>query len=173
MGSRWRLVLLAGLFTLVTACSSGGEDGGDGVASMSDGQTSSAAAQDAGKTDEDKMREYAACMKEHGFEVGEAAEGGGMDPSAGGAEQEKFEKAEAECNKLLPNGGAPPGGMSGEDLDKALELAQCLREQGLDVPDPTGDGPLKIDDTADQATIDKAMEVCAPDGAGENEGPGN
>jgi hypothetical protein len=167
MGTRWRLVVLAGMFMLVTACSGGGEEGGDGVASMSDGQTTSATAQEDAKTDDDKMREYASCMKEHGFEVGESAEGGGM---PAGADKEKYEKANAECKKLLPNGGAPPGGMSGEDLDNARKLAQCLREHGLDVPDPTGDGPLKTDDTADKETIDKAMEACAPEGVGEGDG---
>jgi sugar phosphate isomerase/epimerase len=168
MGTQWRLVVLAGLFTLVTACGGGGEGGGDGVASIPDGQTaSSTPAQDDDKTD-DKMREYASCMKEHGFEVGELGEGSGM---PAGADEEKWGKADAECKKLLPNGGAAPGGMSGEDLDKARELAQCLREHGLDVPDPTaGDGPFMTDDTADQETIDKAMEACAPDGVGEGNG---
>lgn len=170
MGTQWRLVVLAGLFTLVTACSGGGEEGGDGVASMSDGQTtSSAAAQEDDKTDDDRMREYASCMKEYGFEVGELGEGNGMPV---GADKEKYEKADAECKKLLPNGGAAPGGMSGEDLDEARKLAQCLREHGLDVPDPdpAGDGPFMNDDTADQETIDKAMEACAPDGVGEGNG---
>ena len=168
MGTQWRLAVLAGLFTLVTACGSGGEDGGDGVASIPDGETtSSAAPQDDDKTDDDRMREYATCMKEHGFEVGEMGEGSGM---PAGADKEKYEKADSECKKLLPNGGAAPGGMSGEDLDEARELAKCLREHGLDVPDPTGDGPLMTDETADQETIDKAMEACAPGGIGEGNG---
>lgn len=169
MSTQWRLVVLAGLFTLVTACGSGGGDGGDGVASMSDEETTSSAAspEDEDKTDDDMMREYASCMKKYGFEVGELGEGSGM---PAGADEEKYEKADAECKKLLPNGGAAPGGMEGEDLDEARKLAQCLREHGLDVPDPAGDGPLRTDDTADQDTIDRAMEACAPNGIGEGNG---
>ena len=36
MGTRWRLAVLAGTFALVTACGGGGDDGTDGVASISE-----------------------------------------------------------------------------------------------------------------------------------------
>jgi hypothetical protein len=170
MGSRWRLVVLAGLFALVTACA-GDPEGGDGVASMSDGGTSSSAAPADDEPDIDKMREYASCMKKHGIEV-EVSEpesggkGGGMGISVDGADKEKVEKADKECKKLLPNGGEPPK-PSAEDLDRARKMAQCLREHGLDVPDPTMEDPgIKIDGRGgDQAKVDEAMKACQPEGA--------
>jgi hypothetical protein len=169
MGSRWRLAVLAGLFTLVTACGGEPEDG-DGVASMSDGETSSSAAPADDGTDIDKMREYASCMKKHGIEVEvsepEPGGKGGMGMSVDGADKEKVDKADKECKKLLPNGGEPPK-PSAEDLDRARKMAQCLREHGLDVPDPTMEDPgIKIGSSGDdQAKVDEAMKACQPEGA--------
>lgn len=170
MGSRLRLAVLAGLFMLVTACSGGGGDGGDGVASISDENTPSSTAPQDGESDIDKMRAYAKCMKKYGIDVevdeGDGSGQGGMGVSVDGADKGKVEEADAECKKLMPNGGEPPP-MSAEDLDKAREMAQCLRDHGVDVKDPTAEEPgIAIQgDEGNKETVDKAMEECAPEDA--------
>jgi len=172
MSTRWRLAVLAGLFTLVTACSGQGDDGGDGVASMSDKDTptSSSPAKDDEEPDIDQMRKYAKCMREHGVDMAdpeESGNGGGVGISVNGAEEKaKVDKANAACKSLMPNGGEPPE-MTAEDLDKARDMAKCLREHGIDVKDPTMDEPgISIgSDGSDQEKVDKAMKECAPEGA--------
>jgi hypothetical protein len=179
MGSRWRLAVVAGLFTLVTACGGGGDDGGDDVASISGKDTSSSTApkKDEG-TELDQMRAYAKCMRENGVDMKDPdpAEGGGISIAIEGeAQKEKVDAANAKCRQHLPNGGEPPE-MTAEDLDKAREMAKCLREHGVDVKEPTmedpgiavpGGGPGE-----DQSKANKAMEECAPEGTHMRSGGG-
>lgn len=170
MSTRWRLAVLAGMFTLVTACGGPADDAANDVASISDKNSpSSSAAADDGP-DIDKMRAYTKCMREHGVDMADpdvSNGGGGIAISIDGAEEkEKVDKANDACKKLLPNGGEPPK-PTAEDLDNARELAKCLREHGIDVKEPTMDNP-GIDMTGTEGgkeKIDKAMEECAPEGA--------
>jgi hypothetical protein len=160
MGSRMRLLGLAALFALVTACGGGGE-ADDGVASLDE----PAAEKDAGEeklSDEDQMLKYTECLRENGVEVEDAPAGGGgavalpampLDDVEG---NEAFEK----CEEHLPNGGEPEE-LSAEDLDAMRKQAKCLRDHGLDVPDPTAENPMmEFNDTGDPEAMEKAMEAC-------------
>jgi len=174
MGARWRLVVLGGLFALVTACGNGGDGDSDGVASMSSASntpSSGAPAGDDGKSDIDKMRDYAKCMRANGIDMPDPNPDGGV----GGlsvdseAEKAKVDKANAKCKHLMPNGGEPEQ-PSAEDLDQARATAKCLREHGIEVKEPTMEDP-GISVSAGDGTnndpdkVNKAMEECAPEGA--------
>jgi len=164
MRSQWRLALLAGLFTLVTACGSGGDDGGDGVASVSDKNSPTSADNQQDGTNEDKMRAYAKCMREHGVDMPdpEPGAGGGMNLSVEAGEKEKVDKANDACKKLMPNGGVPPK-PSAADLDEMRKQAQCLRDHGIEVKDPTMEDPgLELNDSSgDPEKVNKALEECS------------
>jgi hypothetical protein len=170
MNSRWRLVVLGGLFTLVTACGGTG-DGGDGVASISDSnapKSSATPAADDGKSDIDKMRDYAKCMRENGVDMADPdpSGGGGGGISVGSeAEKDKVDKANAKCKHLMPNGGEPEK-PTAEDLDRARQMAKCLREHGIEIKEPTMDEPgISVDagnGGNDPDELDKAMKACAP-----------
>lgn len=169
MSKRWRLAVLAGLFALVTAC--GGEEGGDGVASISDPNTPSSSAAKDDEPDIDQMRAYAKCMREHGIDMKDPdASGGGIAIGVeGGVEKEKVDKANEACKQHLPNGGEPEK-PTAEQLDEAREMAKCLREHGIDVKEPTADEPgisVSAGDGTDNDPdkVNKAMEACAPEGA--------
>jgi hypothetical protein len=164
MGPRWRLAVLTGLFALVTACGGGGE-GGDGVASLSEKNTPSSN-KPAAKDDVDQMRAFAKCMREHGVDMPdpEVSKDGGVGiavpaiPGNGGAD--KVEKADKACKKFLPNGGEPEK-PTAEDLDAMRKQAKCLRDHGIDVPDPTMEDPgLRIGGSAESEKFQKAMEEC-------------
>jgi hypothetical protein len=171
MGARWRLALLAGLCTLATACASGGDGGGDGVASLSEGNTPSSSAAEGDEDpddDVDQMRAYAKCMREHGVDMPdpEVSQDGGIGISINGGDKAKVDKADKECRHLMPNGGEPPK-PSPEDLDRMRKEAQCLRDHGIDVEDPTMDNPgIRIEGAGpDDEKFQKAMEECS-DGKG-------
>jgi hypothetical protein len=69
-------------------------------------------------------------------------------------------------------GGGSPGsagsGGSGGDAarertgggDGGRDFARCMREQGVDLADPGGDGSLSIDMGADLSNIDEAIGAC-------------
>lgn len=173
MTGRWRVLMLAPtIFLLMTGCS-GGNEAANKVASISGSQqpSSDAPAADDGKTDEDRMREYVKCMQDHGvdaqFEAGTDGQGGGISIQGGpGDAKEKLEAAEAACKHLLPNGGEPPP-MDAERLDEMRELAKCLRDHGINVPDPTADEPGIRIEGGDKEKVDEAMKACGAD-----KGPG-
>ncbi|HEU5475448.1 MAG TPA: hypothetical protein VFV67_32795 [Actinophytocola sp.] len=168
MGVRWRLlVLAAATWALVGACASGG-DGGNEVASLSGSATpSDQQSADDGKTDEDKMREFAACMREQGIDVQDpqsGPNGGGISMKVDAKDDAKMKAAEEKCRPLLPNGGQPPK-LDAAQLDKLRETAKCLREQGLDVPDPDPNDPGIEITGEDKAKVDAAMKACGgPEG---------
>lgn len=168
MGARWRLAVLAGLCTLATACATG-DNGGDGVASISGtNPPSSSAGKDNPDDDIDQLRAYAKCMREHGVDMPdpEVDGDGGVSMSIDGGDKATADKADKECKHLMPNGGAPPE-VSAEDLDRMREEAQCLRDHGVDAKDPTADNPgIQIEGGGpDDEKTRKAMEECS-DGEG-------
>ncbi len=66
------------------------------------------------------------------------------------------------CLALAACGGSEePAAAEGDDRDAArVKLAQCLRENGVDVPDP-GSGPTRIRvDRADRTKLQAAMKAC-------------
>ncbi|MEU0788850.1 hypothetical protein ABZ342_02210 [Amycolatopsis sp. NPDC005961] len=143
---RTRIVVAAlGAALLLGGCGAKGDDG-DKVASISTPPKSGGptAADTSGKSDEDKMRDFAKCMREHGVDMPDpkpAGDGGGMAITLGGdgADASKIEAAQKACKSLMPNGGEmkPP---SAEELDKMRKDAKCMREHGIDMPDPDPSG---------------------------------
>lgn len=133
-------------------------DGGSGDGS-GDGSADEAV------SDEDRMRSFAACMRENGVDMPDPEPGGGVRIGAPGMEPEVMERAMAACRELMPNGGEPPQ-LSPEDLEKARAMAACLREHGVDVPDPdpSGGGGVRVHlgegGEPDREKLDAAMAAC-------------
>ena len=67
--------------------------------------------------------------------------GGG--PGQGGSrpDPEKLEAAQKKCGPLM-GGGDGPGQIDPKARDAMVVYARCMRGQGIDLPDPTGDGML-------------------------------
>jgi hypothetical protein len=105
------------------------------------------------------------CMRDNGFDMpdpgpGQAGLMSALQEARGGHDQttvnEDYQEAFAACEELLPafatHDDAEP------DEEAMLRLAECLREQGLDVPDDlyTGNALHDIDDDE----LAPAMEAC-------------
>ena len=143
---RLRLALAAGALLTLAACGSNNGSGDDGVASLNgnDKQSNQAQASD-NKSDEDKMRDFAKCMREHGIDMPEPGPDGRIEARAIGGPEDggKMQKADEACRSLLPNGGKPKP-LSPEELDKQRQIAKCMRDHGVDMPDPDPNEPGKI-----------------------------
>jgi hypothetical protein len=161
------LVALAAATALAVAGCRGEKNDGEGVATAGGTPTSAATGDnsDAGADDGDmaeKMRRFAACMREHGIDmpdpevdgdgrvrvqIGGAGAQAGSGTSGGGAppDREKLEAAQQACKQYLPNGGEPPK-MDPEQVEKARQFAKCMRENGVpNFPDPQADGGVRIE----------------------------
>ena len=158
-------LLVPVLFALVTGCGSG--DGGSKVASVNSPSPSSSGSRPKGANldpaDEDKLREFAKCMRDNGIDMPDP-QGGAMRaiPMGEGVDVDKMTKANDACKKLLPNGGEYKE-PSQEEKDKMREQAKCMREHGIDMPDPdfTGEGKGQTLDLSDDTKkFEEAAKAC-------------
>ena len=168
---RRALALLTALLLtsgLAAGCG-GGDDDGDGVASIdgSGAEPESAAGDEGegggdGRPDDaefqDAMLEYAQCMRDHGIDMPdpEFDEDGGVTQSmgeggAGGPDgpSEEFEAADEACKPILDD-AMPDMELSPEEQaerqDQMVAVAECMRDKGHDMPDPevSSDGAVRI-----------------------------
>ena len=152
------------------------------------------------RADSDEARlKFAQCMREHGVDVPDPQPGGGpitfgdrdAGPGQGGPQtagplsdpqgQEAMKACQKELGDAAPQ---PPSAAEQQEMqDAALAFAQCMRDHGVDMPDPQfksgpGGGALiqqgGPNADPDSPTFRKAQEACqdklpTPPGGG---GPG-
>lgn len=169
-------VLAAAL--LATACA-GGSDG-SGVATLGGGSGDAGRSRSQGGAQKDPLEgalAYADCMRRQGIDVPDpkTGDGGlieiGPGPGKGAPEEqdEDFRAADEKCRHLLQT-GAPE--LSEEDKaalqDAMLEFTECMRNEGIDMPDPTEGGGAYVD-IGREGGIDpedpdfrRAEEKCRP-----------
>jgi hypothetical protein len=147
----WLLVLLLALCVIgLVACG-----GGSGSASGG-GQSAS---------DEEAALEFTECLRAHGVEV-EDPRPGQKNIEVGDASDPTSQKALAACNDKLGSAGQELSSDEDEEFrEGALALAQCFREEGIDMGDPEflGPGKFHLDiegiDTGSPA-FEAAQEAC-------------
>jgi hypothetical protein len=189
------------LFALA-ACSASAA-GPSGVASLeSEAPANASAEPSASLSPEDAQLAFAECMRDHGIDMPDpettgGGGGGAVRIGGRGENPEEFQAAMEECNEFLEAAGNFRGEPDPEQFDKMLEFAQCMRENGIDMPDPQQGGGIRIqrnDDgnvTNGEGVIDPespefqaAEEACRPilgddfgprvqSGSGSDSGPTN
>jgi hypothetical protein len=127
---------------------------------------------------------FARCMREHGVNVPDPKPGshGGMTIQIGGPgtrqDPAKLQEADKACRHLLKGAMGSDPKLSPEERakfqDAALKYARCMRDHGVDIPDPDfsgGGGPVFIGGPAsgstsgggpnpDDPAFKKADEAC-------------
>jgi hypothetical protein len=133
---------------LLTACGGGGDDSTSDdvdveVASLGtgpDAPSGSDVTDSSAPTDpEEAQLAFAECMREHGIDVPDPGAGGGIRVVGDAAEQEEMEAAMEACEPLLENAReaiARDPEQEAELREQMLEFTDCMREQGIDMPDP-------------------------------------
>jgi hypothetical protein len=119
------------------------------------------------------MLDFARCMRENGIDMADPKfEGNRVTMRAGGPgkadDPAKTKAAEAACAKIRDKIKAPE--MSAADKEEfkkaALANARCMREHGIDMPDPTFDEnggarmELKGGVNPESAKFQKAQQAC-------------
>jgi hypothetical protein len=182
------LATLLALAAFVAACSASPSSSGVvslATASPSDGAS---AAPSESVDPEVAIADFEACMKEHGVDVhiavaGQPGDGpmtgefrapanaGEAQPNGGnpgdGPDQQALEEADQACRHLLPSGmmGDPDATMDPEMADKLLDFSKCMRDHGIDFPDPQFDGGgvrMQMDEGMDPSSqaFKDAQEAC-------------
>lgn len=130
----------------LAGCGAASGTGTDGVASLGGGTTTTAGTPAAGgaggESGDDRFYKFAQCMRGKGIDIPDPEPGGGpvkIGPGTGiDVDDPKFAEAQQACAKevgdLTPGGNDPARRQ--EFQDKALAFARCMRENGVDMPDP-------------------------------------
>ena len=168
-GGRAAAALAAVAFGLVLALAACGGEDEAGVPRLGDGGTTTAT-QQASRDFEDAALDYARCMRENGVEMPDPERGRFVitpetDPSQ--HDQATFREADSRCRKHLDN--AKPPELTEEQKQEferaALEHARCMREHGIDFPDPAiregGGAAVSLDGIdLDDPKFQAAQKAC-------------
>jgi hypothetical protein len=178
-------LLTATLLTL-TAC--GGGSGGSQVASLDKGSSSATPSTAASGDLEKEVTAYVECLRKQGMDLPDPtvdAKGQisfGRPANGQTIDRTKLQAAQKVC------GDVPAGVTAGLNLndpalqDAALKFAQCMRGQGVDVPDPDVSklgsggnmfGNINRDDPKVAAGIKACQHVFTDAGVGPGGGGGN
>jgi hypothetical protein len=149
------LLLVVGLGITAVACSKTGAD--DGVASLNGGGNANGApgttAPLSAQEREALLLKYTQCLREHGVNVpdpqvdangnlqlggrgGGGAGGGGAGQTPGSIDRSAFDAARKACGDPPRLGGRFNPENQAQFQDAALKFAKCMRDKGVDVPDP-------------------------------------
>lgn len=166
---KWRvggLVLAGAVLVALGGCGSSAEPPGvatiDGVAAQASPGPSSTGDRD------EQLRQFAQCMRDHGVDVADpqpGSVGGGLVGSGLDPNDPQVSAAYTACRSKLPGGGEPPK-LDPEQVKAYEAFAGCMRDNGVDLPDPGPDGTLQIKpgqlgrlSTSDPA-FTQAMTAC-------------
>jgi hypothetical protein len=149
---------------LVSLAACGAKKSDDGVASLT-GKGSAKASASASPLSQAQMEalqlKYAQCMRQHGINMPDP-KAGKMSMMIKKGEEAKANAAQAACKQYLPNGGQAPAKADPKMRDQAVKFAQCMRKQGVSVPDPGADGAIKIDGrNVPAAKMQAAQKACS------------
>jgi hypothetical protein len=174
-----RLLLLSlAAMALLAACT--GATAAPSVASLDDPAASGdpSASPSAPTDPQEAFLAFAECMREHGIDMPDpqvSDEGGGKfsvgfsaGDRVGSPDDEEFKAANEACQPLLENaigeGGRPE--LSPEEEEAMLDFARCMREHGIDMPDPGQGGMIfqaggpDDESSFDREAFEAAQEAC-------------
>ena len=151
----------------VAAPAAGSDDGVASIKTANDERPADQSTEQASQTrdPEDAMLDFARCMREHGIDMPDPdsdAGDGAVTVSAGGRlrrrrrarlDTKKFEEANEACRDPLGDAGPMehvPRAAAGDAGPGRSAFSRCMREHGVDMPDPvfdagSGGGMVKID----------------------------
>ncbi len=135
------LVLLPLLVLGLAACA---KPATPSVATANGGGATPTASPSTGPSDRaEAMQKFAQCMRDHGIDMEDPEPGQPITFKGGPGDKEKMDKAQKACQQYMPGGGelqTPDPAM----LDQVRKYAQCMRDHGVDMPDPDPNEPGKI-----------------------------
>lgn len=143
------------LMVALAACGSSGSGGrvasADSKAPRGGSSASASASGDASGV------KYTQCMREHGVNLPDP-EPGKPPNVVNGEAGSRLNKAYEACKELLPKQATEDAKISPEDLEKIRQYTKCMRDNGVDMPDPDPDGGVK--GKVGEPKMDAADKIC-------------
>ncbi|GIE87912.1 hypothetical protein [Actinoplanes regularis] len=141
-------ILAVGLLlaATMTGCGKGARNDPSVATAQSAGATAKPSATATSSFDPDAPIRFSKCMRENGMTWFPDPQNGKMAIKIPDSVDKKaFEEAQQACRQFAPNRDNAPK-LSAEDLEKARQMAKCMRENGVpNFPDPQPDGGIHLD----------------------------
>ena len=165
-------VKILAFVAIFTACTIGGEEP-QGVVTIE--STTATTIVDEETTFEEGVLEFAQCMREEGINFPDPTFDIDGNPQFDNLEienEEEFESAFENCEDILRNALPEQFDLDPEVeaalVDASLEFSQCMRDQGIDFPDPKpGEFGFFAFRDADidfsSEAVQEAFEICQPE----------
>ena len=162
---------------IFAACTIGGEES-QGVVTIE--STTATTVVDEETTFEEGVLEFAQCMREEGINFPDPTFDIDGNPQFDNLEienEDEFERAFENCEDILRNALPEQFDLDPEVeaalVDASLEFSQCMRDQGIDFPDPKpGEFGFFAFRDADidfgSEAVQEAFEICQPENPLEN-----
>jgi hypothetical protein len=150
---KYRMLCLTGVSAVALLAGCGGGD-------PQSGPTRAPGGGGGAGTMQDQMVAYARCMREQGVDMPDP------DPNMPnrltlpkGVDPQKLSAAQKACRGSAPQGIGGPEDT--QQHDQMVAMARCLREHGVDVPDPRPGQPLRLPPGGSRDTkVQQAMQDC-------------
>jgi hypothetical protein len=159
-----RLAVLAVLPIVLGLSACGADRSGGGVATAGGGGAAASASPGRSTDARDAQLQYAQCMRENGIDVADPEPGKPVRITGDGnkTNYDKLQAAQKKCQPILEQAGVAPDANDPERQDANLRYARCMREHGIDMPDPKPGEGLKIQgpEGGDKAKTDAAQKAC-------------
>jgi hypothetical protein len=165
-----RILLVVGVLalTLMVAACGGGGGKANGVASLSGSKQPTATHAGGSHDDRQAALNWARCMRQHGIDLPDPKFSGDNItqrlPTRAEQNSPKFKAAQQACRQYQPDGGQPTP-PTAQERQQALAFAQCMRQHGINLPDPqiTAEGidqQLPTGVARDDARLKAAEQAC-------------
>ncbi|MFG1862972.1 hypothetical protein [Microbispora bryophytorum] len=158
------LGLTVGLALALAGCGAAPAD--DGIASAggatSGGGATAGPSASAPVDRQEAQLKFAQCMREHGVDIPDPGPDGRVRIIGKKGDQASMEKAMQACRHFMKDAvGDKLGGDDPQARDRMVKFAQCMREHGIDMPDPApGQGiQVKIKRGQEKA-MEEAQKAC-------------
>jgi hypothetical protein len=120
----------------------GGKSNDNGIASADGKAKAKATASAISSTDRHEAElKYAKCMRDHGVDMPDPDPNGPLTVKGHPGDEQAQQQAQEACKSFLPGGGDPPK-LSPADVAKLQKYSKCMRQHGIDMPDPNAQGQV-------------------------------
>lgn len=143
-----------------------GDPAGDGIASAGGGTASPSASASTSPSlsPEEGALKFAQCMRRHGVDMPDPKINGGkidIQVKAKGVPRAKLDTAQKACQQFLAAGGKGPLKQDPQARAEMLKFTQCMRQHGINLPDPKPGQGLKLSYDGPRAKLEAAQKACA------------
>jgi hypothetical protein len=152
-------VMVSAALALTAAC--GSEDAGDGVASAGGAAKGASASPSQSLDPRDAQLKFAQCMRENGVDMPDPDGSGRVQIKGRPGDQDKLQAAMKKCEHFMQAGGLAKRMNDPKVRDQMLKFAQCMRQHGVDVPDPQPGGGIQMRvPKGDNSKFEAAQKAC-------------